>query len=169
MKKYANNTLTAIVILLLTVTVSAGSADNADSSELGVESLSPELRTLLSQEMLALQKGMQSILPAYVSGEYGEVSKIAEKIKNSFILKQKISDAQKKELGAKLPKAFIALDKQFHEYAGMLEHVAEEQHTELVGFYYYKLMESCLGCHTQYAQHKFPKLAPKSGHHEHHH
>ena len=38
---------------------------NADSE---VESLSPELRSLLLKEMTALQEGMQSILPAYVSG-----------------------------------------------------------------------------------------------------
>lgn len=34
----------------------------------GVEALSAELRGLLSQEMQASQRGMMSVIPAYVSG-----------------------------------------------------------------------------------------------------
>ena len=83
----------------------------ADSS---VESLSPELRKLLSQEMQALQGGMQALITAYVSGDFEKVAKIADKMKNGFILKQKITKDQKQELMATLPKAFMHLDKSFH-------------------------------------------------------
>ncbi len=46
-----------------------------------VEALSDELRNLLSQEMQALQNGMMSIIPAYVSGNWEEIEIIAGKIK----------------------------------------------------------------------------------------
>ncbi|MBE9538819.1 MAG: cytochrome c [Proteobacteria bacterium] len=154
--------LTAIAICF-TCFSSLGSADS------GVQDLSPELRSLLSKEMLSLQEGMQSILPAYVSGDLDEVAKIARKIKNSYILKQQITDTQKRELKSKLPASFLQSDQKFHEYAGMLEHVSKEKHMELVGFYYAKLSESCVSCHSQHASHRFKafnKEQPQdNGHH----
>jgi cytochrome c556 len=131
---------------------------HADS---GVQDLSPELRSLLSKEMLSLQEGMKSIFPAYISGDLDGVAKIASKIKNSYILKQQITDAQKHELKAKLPALFLQSDQKFHEYAGMLEHASKEKNIELVGFYYAKLSESCVSCHSQYATHRFQKLNKK--------
>ncbi len=138
-------------------------------SESDVESLSPELRALLKQEMLAIQEGMKNIVPAFASGNLKEVSGIAGKISKSFILKQKITDTQKHELHQKLPKAFILKDKEFHKYAGMLEHVSEKGHTELVGFYYSKLLESCIGCHSEHASHRFPTLINEPAKGTHHH
>ncbi len=54
-----------------------------------VESLSPELRGLLKQEMLAIQDGMKNIVPAFVSGNLQAVAQIAGNINKSYILKQK--------------------------------------------------------------------------------
>ncbi len=135
----------------------------------GIEILSPGLRALLGKEMLALEEGMKSIIPAYTSGDLDEVAHIAEKMKNSYILKQKITGEQKHELMSKMPKSFLHLDQKFHAYAGMLEHVAKEKHTELVGFYYYKLVESCVNCHSQFAAHKFPKFSAKPTEKDPHH
>jgi len=138
-------------------------------SESDVESLSPELRTLLKREMLALQEGMKNIVPAFASGDLEKVSDIAGRINRSFLLKQKISASQKHELHEKLPKEFIRKDQQFHKYAGMLEHVSKERHIELVGFYYSKLLESCIGCHSKFARHRFPNLSNEPTKEEHHH
>ncbi|ABA57577.1 hypothetical protein Noc_1069 [Nitrosococcus oceani ATCC 19707] len=156
------NTVKIIFIAFSLIFVS--SIGHADSS---VESLSPELRALLGKEMRALEEGMQSIITAYVSGNLEKVSNIAEKMKNSFILKQEITNGQKHELVNKISRSFLRLDKKFHEYAGMLQHVAKEKHIELVGFYYYKLTEACVVCHSNFASHRFPKLkfdATKEGH-----
>lgn len=128
----------------------------------GVEALSPELRTLLKKEMQALQKGMMSIIPAYVAGEWSEIESIAKKMKNSYILKQSLSDEQIKELHTSLPESFIKLDQDFHYLAGMLGHVAQKKKSELVGFYFSKLSESCVNCHSQHALHKFPAFAKKT-------
>jgi hypothetical protein len=138
-------------------------------SQSKIESLSPELRVLLKQEMLALQDGMKNIVPAFASGDLEEVSHIAGIINKSFILKQKITDSQKHELHEKLSKDFIKKDQQFHQYAGMLEHVSKEKHIELIGFYYSKLMESCIDCHSEYATHRFPMLSNDPAKKEEHH
>ncbi len=155
--------------ILATVIISLVLFSVKSHAEEGVETLSPGLRALLTKEMVALQDGMKSIIPAYVSGDMEKVSEIAKKMKNSYILKQTITADQKNELMTKLPKSFVKTDKKFHEFAGMLEHVAEEKHLELVGFYYSKLIETCVSCHSDYASHKFPHFTPESSNDAHHH
>jgi hypothetical protein len=138
-----------------------------DKSHSGIVDLSPELRELLSQEMRQLQNGMTEILPLYVSGKWAEIAPIASKMEASYILKQSLSEQQMHELHSRLPAAFIELDQQFHYLSGMLEHAATMEKAELVGFYFSKMSENCVNCHTQYATHRFPELAPKPRVHEH--
>lgn len=141
--------ISIILLMLFASTVCLGAE---------VEKLSPELRALLIKEMQSLKQGLSSINELYISGETTKIAGIAEKMKNSYILKQLMTEEQKKELMLKLPKHFINLDKQFHHLAGMLSHVAEEGHMELIGFYQYKLSESCVSCHSLFAQHRFPEF-----------
>ncbi|MFT5085382.1 MAG: putative metal-binding protein [Lentisphaeria bacterium] len=156
---------------LLFVLVAVFGISLPSHAETDIEKLSPELRRLLKTEMASLQVGMQTIIPAYIAGDMKEISQIAGQIKNSYILKQTMTAAQKHELHEKLPASFSALDKQFHQTAGMLQHVSEEKHLELVGFYFSKLLESCVGCHGRFAPHRFPGLGGatveiiKKGHH----
>ena len=156
-----------IINILVFMLVSAVSLNSYSKDE--VESLSDELRILLKQEMLAIQGGMQKIVPAFAAGNLDAVSDIAGSISNSYIMKQKITAAQKHELHEKLSKEFIEKDQQFHQYARMLEHVSKEGHVELVGFYYSKLMESCVGCHSKHAKHRFPSFTDKVEKKAHHH
>lgn len=146
-----------------------GFASTNSFSENQVEGLSPELRALLTQEMLAIEEGMKNIVPAFAAGDLEQVAEIAGKISNSYILKQQITDEQKQELRSKLPKEFIAKDQEFHKDAGMLEHVSKEAHTELVAFYYSRLLESCSACHSQHASHRFPNFSDQSPAKDHHH
>ena len=125
----------------------------------GVESLSIDLRDLLSEEMRALEQGMKSIIPAYISGNWGEISAIAGKMKNSYILKQSLTQSQMEELHTSLPHDFVVRDKHFHYLAGMLEHVAQKRKPELVNFYFSEMNEACLACHKTYAGHKFPAFS----------
>lgn len=134
-----------------------------------VESLSPPLRELLRKEMLALQQGMMSVIPAYVSANWSEIESIADNMKNSYILKQSLSDEQEKELHSTLPGSFIILDNKFHYLSGMLNHAAKNKKAELVGFYYSKLSESCVDCHSQFARHKFPGFTSETAPHQHGH
>ena len=143
--------------------------DGATKSGSAVEALSPALRTLLSSEMQALQSGMMSVIPAYVSGNWHEIAHIAGQIKNSYILKQNLTDEQMHELHTTLPADFVNQDQKFHYYAGMLEHAAKNRKVELVGFYYSRMAEACVSCHTQYAGHKFPELGSSEVAAEHKH
>ena len=144
--------------ILITVITFAGAplAHAGDPAYKGVESLSPEVRSLLGKEMVAIQNGMMSVLGAYASGNFEEIATVAGQIKNSYILKQDMSRQQMHELHEKLPKSFIHLDQRFHEYAGLLEKAAISNNDELIGFYFSKLVDSCSGCHSQHAKHKFP-------------
>ena len=49
-------------------------------------------------------------------------------------------------------------NEQFHYYAGMLAHVAENNKAELIGFYISKMSETCVACHSLYATRKFPSF-----------
>ncbi len=135
-----------------------------------VESLSPGLRKLLTDEMFALQSGMMDVIPAFVSGNWSEVEHIATKMKNSYIMKQKITPEQVKELHSSLPEAFVKQDQEFHYLAGMLSHAAKNRKKELVAFYFSRMGESCLNCHAQFAKHKFAgfKGLKEKTHNNHH-
>lgn len=145
----------------------ASNENNKTQSE--IESLSPKLRDVLSKEMLALQDGMKAIIPAYISADWHEIATIAMQMKNSYIMKQKLTDEQMHELHSKLSPLFIEQDQEFHYLAGMLAHAAEKKKPELVGFYFYKLGESCVGCHARFATHKFPAFKKEASADEHHH
>ena len=163
---------TLLIILLPTMSFATDKVKHDEHEELenrpGVEMLSHDLRQLLSQEMQALQSGMMSIIPAYVSGNWEEIEVTAGKMKSSYILKQSLTEAQVGELHSVLPGEFIKQDQRFHYLAGMLEHAAKKEKSELVNFYFSEMTESCVSCHTAFATHKFPALAPKKdGEHSH--
>jgi len=133
----------------------------------GVEALSSDLRDLLSREMQALQNGMMSIIPAYISGNWREIETTAGKMKSSYILKQSLTESQVKELHSILPHSFVEKDQRFHYLAGMLEHVTKNKKAELINFYFSEMNESCVSCHTIFATHKFPALSSKGTKAEH--
>jgi hypothetical protein len=141
-----------------------GNENNVNVSgeeHVAIAGLSPELRDLFSKEMVELQNGMMKMVPLYVSGQWAEIAAIAGKMESSYVLTKNLSELQLHELHEKLPSAFVRLDQQFHYLAGMLKHAAKMEKVELVGFYTSKMAEACVGCHSEYATHKFPALAPK--------
>ena len=160
-----------IIFTLLVPTFSFGAESDKHKdheAKTGVEMLSPDLRGLLSQEMKALQGGMMSIIPAYISGNWAEIESTANKMKSSYILKQSLTEEQVKELHSALPHEFIEKDQKFHYLAGMLEHAAKNRKPELVNFYFSEMNESCISCHSKFANHKFPALrSNKEGEHTH--
>ena len=63
-----------------------------------------------------------------------------------------LTEQQKKELHSTLSDSFIKLDQQFHYLSGMLNHAAKKEKSELVGFYFSKMTETCVSCRTQHAR-----------------
>jgi hypothetical protein len=164
--------VTLLIILISSITLGGGAVEHAEHEKneikSGVVVLSHDLRDLLSQEMVALQSGMMSIIPAYVSGNWEEIEKTAYKMKSSYILKQKLTEIQVKELHTSLPHEFIEKDQRFHYLAGMLEHAAKNKKPELVNFYFSEMNESCVSCHSKFVTHKFPALeSNKESKHKH--
>ena len=132
---------------------------SAQESKKGAEALSPEVRSLLTQEMLHIEKGMQSIFSNIVKGEYGNISKTAIDIENSFIFKRKLTNVQRAELKEKIPKSFIDADRGFHQLAGKLANAAEFEEKENVQKYFFEMTQTCVKCHATYAKHRFPAFA----------
>lgn len=128
---------------------------NATDSKKGIEDLSSELRVLLSQEMGAVEKGMKDIFSNIISGDYEGVNEVALKIKNSFILKQKLTADQRKELHTKLSSEFIETDQGFHQDAGSLAEAADLEDLALMNFYYSKMTATCVKCHSTFATQRF--------------
>jgi len=131
----------------------------AEDAPKGVSGLSSDVRTLLSQEMLEIEKGMQSIFTYMVKGEYEEIEKTATKIENSFIFKKKLTQEQRKELKDNLPKSFIELDRSFHAIAGKLARSAELGDTEEVEKNFAEMTKTCIKCHSTYATQRFSSFA----------
>jgi hypothetical protein len=157
--------------LLLAACLSAQAADTpieAPPSQ-GVEALSMPLREALSAEMVALQGGLVAVIPAIVAGHWDEVARIGQQMRESYIMKQALSDEQLEELHHALPASFLELDARFHYLAGMLSHAAEAKKPELVGFYLGTMTETCVNCHARHAQARFPGLSGAETPHEHHH
>ena len=126
--------------------------------------LSPALTQLLKQEMNAIQEGMQSLVPAIVSGNWKDAADSGEKIQHSYIMQQQLTPEQTTELHHSLPLAFQELDQSFHHSAGMLAHAAKTGNAEVVNFYFYKLMDTCVACHAKFAGYRFPGLATGAQH-----
>ena len=109
--------------------------------------------------MVALQGAMLELVPAIVSGDTEAIARLAERMRAGYVLAQKRTDAEREGLERALPAAFLERDGEFHELAGGLADAAREHQAALVPFYFYKLTESCVGCHARYAGHRFPGYA----------
>jgi len=157
-----------IIILLSLISFVSFTVIAETNQQSPVQTLSPELRVLLKKEMNALQSAMNQIFIHFISGNTKEISDIAEQMKNSYILMQNLTELQKKELHH-LPESFLEMDQKFHDLAGMLEHVAYNKNIDSIGFYYYKLVDTCMNCHAKHAQHRFPLLAKTKGKNSHGH
>jgi hypothetical protein len=168
MMRVQKSAFLTLVAILFCVPAFVQAEDRTHHAEHGIQ-LSPDLEKLLNEEMEAIQNGMMALVPAISSGEWGEVAEIGKRIKASFILKKKITQAQREELHRVLPPVFIEMDQAFHNSAGMLAHAAEMKNSDVVNFYFYKLTEACVSCHAKFATSRFPGFAEETEQKEHDH
>ena len=130
--------------------------------------LSDDLKVILNQEMKEIEAGMMKIIHAISAGNWEIIADIAKNIKDSFILKQKLTKQQMKELHHSLSAEFVEMDQNFHSTAAKLSRAAHQQDGELVNFYFYRLHSQCMSCHSKYATERFSNFKKiqqgKSGH-----
>jgi len=143
------------MFIILGLVTSLFSVEQLEKSKAGVDGLSISLRGLLSQEMLAIEKGMHTIFSNIISGNYEDIASKATEIQDSFIMLRSLTPEQRKELQENLPKAFIKLDRGFHELAGELANAAEFEDKTLVEENFSKMTQACVQCHSTYATSRF--------------
>jgi hypothetical protein len=130
--------------------------------------LSPELFELLRAEMRSLLAGIQTLATGIATAEWKSVADKSAQIRASYILDQKLTPAQRKELDTSLPEQFKRLDSDFHLEAKKLEAAATNHDEQLAAFHYYRLLETCTDCHAKYAVSRFPGFKPSAeGAHDH--
>ena len=126
-------------------------------------------KQLLKKEMLAIEKGMKTLLSSIATGDWQKTAEIGKQMQASYIMKQNLTPKQLKHLHQHLPAQFVKLDHSFHHFAGMLTHAAEHQNAEVVGFYFYKMTDSCVQCHSTYARNRFSGFSVDRGQDIHQH
>ncbi len=142
-----------------TTEVSRGTVDSAVT-------LSADLRALLRQEMISLDRAMGTLGSDIVQGRWESASATAAQMRDSFIFKQALTQEQAHELHAKLSQGFIDMDVRFHKQADKLADATHQRDPELSVFYYGQMMNSCVQCHTTHAPNNFPgfRLDEPAGH-----
>jgi len=118
--------------------------------------LAPTLRAALVAEMAGLKTGVADISVFLASGEWDKAAERATRIRDSYIMKQKLSPADLEQLERSLPPDFVAMDERFHQHAEGLAQAARKRDQELAVFYFSRMLEGCGGCHARYATHTFP-------------
>ncbi len=143
--------------IVATLTASAAYAHSAEARAVSKDvNLSPALRGLLSAEMREISAGVQGIALSIATGDWKSIQETSAKIRASYIMEKKLTPAQAEELEKALPEQFKQLDAEFHRRAGRLGAAAAAHDAELVTFHYSRLLESCAGCHSQFARSRFP-------------
>lgn len=163
--KAVRKTLIAGAIALLTATgtaqlMAAGTTHANETKAVGPK-LTPKLRGLLVEEMKSVKHATAQILDALVVGDHALVADMGNRIHESFILKQKLTKQDEKDLVAAVPPEFLKMDSDFHVAAKKLAVAAEAKDYELQRFYFGRLVESCQACHSQYVTDRFPAFGSK--------
>ncbi len=158
--RVVRKTLMAGVVALLTATgtaqlMAAGATHAKETGAVGPK-LTPKLRGLLVEEMKSVKQATGQILDALVIGDHALVAEMGNRIHESFILKQKLTKQDEKDLVAAVPTEFLKMDSDFHAAAKKLAVAAEAKDYELQRFYFGRLVESCQACHSQYVSDRFP-------------
>lgn len=127
--------------------------------------LSPRLNQLLTEEMRSVSQAMTQIFNGITVGDHSVVANMAEQIHNSFIFNRELTAKDKQDLNG-LPADFLRADGEFHATAKKLAEAGQRKDSELQRFYYSRLLDSCVACHSRYVTDKFPGFTGEapSGH-----
>lgn len=117
-----------------------------------------KLSRLLQQEMRSVQSAMASIHVSMVTGQHEQVATKAQQIHDSFILKQSLTQQDKKDLMSAVPEGFVKLDKDFHRLAAGLAEAAKSKDIQRQYELYNEMTGSCIACHSKYVSDRFDGL-----------
>ncbi len=155
---------TIAMMLVSMLLASAALADTDTRPEAGINvgaDLPPKLRTLLIQEMHAIDEAGQQIYAAIVRGDHATVAEKAQAIHDSFIMAQQMTPEDEKALMAALPKAFLTRDEELHELSARLAEAGRKRDTARQLEKFSEMTRNCVACHQAYASARFPGLGAK--------
>lgn len=139
--------------------VAVGLSLNTLAADPVTPKLTDRLSQLLQQEMRSIQSAMASIHISMVTGEHERVETKAQQIHDSFIMKQALTEQDKKDLMSAVPEGFVKLDKDFHRLAAGLAEAAKDRDTQKQYELYNEMTGSCIACHSRYVSDRFDGLA----------
>lgn len=143
-----------LALLALALMLPLGVAAKKPAEPVGPK-LPPQVRSLLLKEMNAILGASHDILDALVRGRDDIVAKKAQAIHDSFIMKQEMTEADRKALLDAVPKAFVQRDRAFHELTGQLAEAAREGDDARQRRLFDRMVEQCAECHRHYASDRF--------------
>lgn len=144
---------TGLLVLLCISTLSPVQAREDIGSQ-----LPPEVRVLLIQEMIAILGATQTIIDAMVRGEDQVVAEEAQRIHDSFILAQELTEEQHDALVEAASEEFLNKDAAFHEMSASLARAALASNKAEQQKIFSQMLGACVACHTEHAAQRFPKL-----------
>ncbi|WP_440997496.1 hypothetical protein [Arhodomonas sp. SL1] len=118
--------------------------------------LTEKLDRLLREEMRSVQAAMGQIHSAMVMGEHAAVAEAAQRVHDSFILQQSLTDEDRRDLKAAVPPGFIQLDREFHELSANLADAGRSEDTASQFRVYNRMTRNCIQCHARYVSDRFP-------------
>lgn len=124
--------------------------------------LSPDLQQLFQAEMRELLVGTQKIAGSLPIADWDGIASSALAMRDSYVLEKKLTTAQRHDL-EKLPEQFKLLDEAFHLRAEKLAHAAQAKDAEGVSFQFSRLLDTCVACHSTFAQPQFPNFRSAAG------
>ena len=142
------------IVLVAALTLAFGAV--AQEGEPVGTNLPDKLRDLLRREMLAIEEASHEIQSALVRGEDARVADLAQSIHDSFILKQEMTEADRKRLRASVPAAFVERDRAFHALTGELAAAGRAGDRMRQRRLFGEMVSACAACHERYATNRFP-------------
>jgi hypothetical protein len=149
------------IIIMGSIILSLGALTLALAAEPVGPKLTPRLKELLTSEMKQVSKATADLAIAIASGDHSTVADLGARVHDSFILKQSLTPKDKKDLMAAVPPEFVAMDRHFHGLAAKLSGAGKIGDSALQGFYFGRILEACVQCHSQYASDRFNGFAVK--------
>jgi hypothetical protein len=135
------------------------SHDRAEGETAPAELVLPDhLREKLIVEMRAISQGMGLLLTQLSMGDADSAATVAGNIRDTFILKQELSQEELQELISLLPEGFIMMDRAFHGTAGKLSSAAASGDFNSAIEHFTTMSRACVSCHASYAAQRFPSL-----------
>lgn len=152
-------------ILVITFIISAvvcahiSSAQTGDPTDVnkGPEiRLSEKNKRLLSAEMNAIQRGMNSLAISVPAGHWEDIAGTSQTMRAGLIMKKKLSKQQMNEFSDSLPTQYREMDRDFKKAAQGLADAAGNRDIDKVNSYFCKISETCSKCHNKFAKKRFP-------------